>query len=312
MIPDRYKNILKRFPLFELPYEQMTHKQVHGDTYCAIPKGIKSFLWFTYFKNKNTCFVIDINYKNGSIKNIYEHTTCFSDKCALGTVLYGTMVKNNNINYFVANDIFYFLGKDISNFNFSLKLNIFNILFSNHIKQTIYNNKHLVVTLSIIHTNYDEFINMIKFIPYNLYCIQIKNLFGETVYTNTMYKPPIKQNAIFLVKPTIYNDIYELFYNDNGDKMYDIAYIPSYNTSVMLNNIFRNIKENINLDSLEESDDEDEFQNINEDKFVFMDRQHKMLCEYSNKFKRWIPLNIVDDNNNIITKNDLSYLQNNI
>ena len=35
-----------------------------------------------------------------------------------------------------------------------------------------------------------------------------------------------------------------------------------------MNNIFRNIKENTNLDALEESDDEEEFENISLDKYV--------------------------------------------
>ena len=39
---------------------------------------------------------------------------------------------------------------------------------------------------------------------------------------------------------------------------FDIAYIPDYKTSVFMNSLFRNIKENINLDYLEESDDEEE------------------------------------------------------
>ena len=37
-----------------------------------------------------------------------------------------------------------------------------------------------------------------------------------------------------------------------------------------MNSLFRIIKENKYLDALEESDDEDEFENINEDKYVFL------------------------------------------
>ena len=45
-------------------------------------------------------------------------------------------------------------------------------------------------------------------------------------------------------------------------------YIPDYKTSVMLNKIFRKIRENDNLDYIEESDDEDDFQNTEPDKYV--------------------------------------------
>ena len=55
----------------------------------------------------------------------------------------------------------------------------------------------------------------------------------------------------------IQNDIYNLFCSDgNKPKFYQIAYIPDYKTSVMMNSLFRNISENLNLDTLEESEDE--------------------------------------------------------
>ena len=43
-----------------------------------------------------------------------------------------------------------------------------------------------------------------------------------------------------------------------------------------MNSIFRNIKENRNLDLLEESDDEDEFENINLDKYLLNKKIMKM------------------------------------
>ena len=63
-----------------------------------------------------------------------------------------------------------------------------------------------------------------------------------------------------------------------------------------MNKLFRNIKENNNLDALEESDDEAEFENDREDKFVFLDRAFKMVCQYNYKFKRWMPLSLANTN----------------
>ena len=45
-----------------------------------------------------------------------------------------------------------------------------------------------------------------------------------------------------------------------------------------MNSLFRNIKENIDLDKLEESDDEDEFENISDDKYVDLNKSFKMKC----------------------------------
>ena len=60
-----------------------------------------------------------------------------------------------------------------------------------------------------------------------------------------------------------------------------------------MNKLFRNIKENINLDSLEESDDEEEFENIQIDKFVDLNKTFKMRCIFNYKFRKWVPVNVV-------------------
>ena len=61
---------------------------------------------------------------------------------------------------------------------------------------------------------------------------------------------------------------------------------------------------NRNLDSLEESDDDEEFQNINDDKFVNMDKSVNILCEYNYRFKKWVPLRLTNDRR-IATKKDI-------
>ena len=60
-----------------------------------------------------------------------------------------------------------------------------------------------------------------------------------------------------------------------------------------MNNIFRNIKENTNLDALEESDDEEELENISLDKYVYLDKIVEINCVYNNRFKKWIPKKLV-------------------
>lgn len=97
---------------------------------------------------------------------------------------------------------------------------------------------------------------------------------------------------VFEIKPDIQNDIYHLYALNN--EYYGIACIPDYKTSVMMNGIFRNIKENIDLDKLEESDDEDEFENPNVDKFVYLNRSFKFICNYNKKFKKWVPVQITE------------------
>ena len=64
----------------------------------------------------------------------------------------------------------------------------------------------------------------------------------------TTSRKQTKRETVFLVRPDIQNDIYYLFcLNDQlKEHQYSIAHIPDYNTSVMMNNLFRIIKENKN------------------------------------------------------------------
>jgi hypothetical protein len=112
-----------------------------------------------------------------------------------------------------------------------------------------------------------------------------------------------KKYKIFIVSADIQNDIYNLVdpdavINDNELSNYAIsnkliASIPDYKTSVFMNTLFRNIKENRSLDALEESDDEDEFENTNIDKFVDLTKKIKMKCIFNYKFKKWTPIECV-------------------
>ena len=108
---------------------------------------------------------------------------------------------------------------------------------------------------------------------------------------------------LFYIKPDLQNDIYYLYdvkaftlSSLEGSSIIskNIAHIPDYKTSVLMNKIFRNIKENRNLDALEESDDEEEFENIQIDKFVDLNKVYKMRCNFNYKFQAWVPVQVVE------------------
>jgi hypothetical protein len=119
----------------------------------------------------------------------------------------------------------------------------------------------------------------------------------------------IKQlsNAVFKITPDIQSDIYNLFvYKDGKEEFYDFAFISDYETSVLMNKLFRNIKENNNLDALEESDDEDDFENNQIDKYVYLDRSAIMNCKFNYKFKKWMPISLAAQKDRIVSYNLLS------
>jgi len=94
--------------------------------------------------------------------------------------------------------------------------------------------------------------------------------------------------AYFQVKPQSAADMYDLYCRH--DIFYAQALVPTYKCSVVLNRLFRRIKENQKLDALEESDDELEFEQIGVDKFVDLKKNCVMRCEFSKRFRKWCPV----------------------
>jgi hypothetical protein len=125
-------------------------------------------------------------------------------------------------------------------------------------------------------------------------------------------KPQYRKKTVFEVMADYQYDVYNLYAFNNRSTPFlphppsispsvpqkhifvDIAYVPDYGTSKTLNKIFRNIKENDNLDYIEESDDEDEFENTKPDRFVDLSKRVNMECYFHQRFKRWVPVRVVD------------------
>ena len=111
---------------------------------------------------------------------------------------------------------------------------------------------------------------------------------------HTFRVPPTQPRRTFMVKPDMQNDIYYVL-NNKDEPITErtmIAHVPNYKTSVMMNSIFRNIKENRNLDALEESDDEEEIVE-REHHVIDMNKCVRMTCVFNNRFKRWQPCECV-------------------
>jgi hypothetical protein len=115
-------------------------------------------------------------------------------------------------------------------------------------------------------------------------------------------KPQYRFSTIFQVCADVQYDIYHLFAcgKTKVPVYYNIAYIPNYKTSVFMNKVFRSIRENENLDYIEESDDEEDFQNIDHDKYVDLNKKCFVECIFNPKFKKWTPIRIADSRSKIV------------
>lgn len=121
-------------------------------------------------------------------------------------------------------------------------------------------------------------------------------------------KPQYKYPTVFQVSADIQFDIYHLFAygKNNAPVYYNTAYIPNIEKSFFMNKLFRNIRENTNLDYIEESDDEEDFENTLEDKYVDLNKVLNIECVFNSKFKRWVPVRVADNQSRIIHINKLA------
>jgi hypothetical protein len=326
MLSDREISlVLQKFPKFELSYENITHKKVHNaNVILAIPEGNRFFTWFTSYNDENICFALEID-DNNKIKSIKKLNTSFMDCLCLaqGTIFYGTMFKYNDISCFSIEDIYYYKGQNYIHTSYSNKLQLLKAIFTNEISQSLLNNRFTVFGMPLIYSDFNLLLTDIQNLPYKIDKIKFRffeknnsrkimtmNYYNQTkntvikntekidkkiVQIDTYKRDKNKKTAIFKIMAGTEPDIYNLFITKNGnEEYYDIAIIPDYKTSVMMNSLFRNIKENINLDAIEESDDETDFEDGREDKYTYLDRSFNIKCEFNYKFKRWVPISLAD------------------
>jgi hypothetical protein len=342
----QFEHIMKRFPTFELSYETVSHKKVSPsyNTCFSIPQGKKCFAWFTFLGEEDVCFVFDLN-RDKKISKAYQYTVQFKQPLALGTVVYGTFLEEEKP-FFVIEDIFYYKGVSMKHCNMHQKLDFMQdalVLISREFNEANTLVFSLPVFWEIKETTDYELsavipptiINNIGYVPHHL---QYRSLFDTAPYINVQFvrpkltsapiirksiiedadvseivcdyfKPQYNEPTVFLVRADIQFDIYHLYaYNpkNSAPQYYGVACVPNYKTSVMMNSIFRKIRENSNLDYIEESDDDEDFQNRAEDKYVDLEKRVIMTCTFHRKFKKWIPVTIMDKNTRIVMSDRLA------
>jgi hypothetical protein len=322
--------VLSSFPKnMKLSYENIVHKKVlNASLIIIIPQGKKCFVWFTTTpEDKSICYIL-IQDKT-KITEIYQvENVSFHFSLSYGTIFYGTMFHYQKQVFFTIEDIFYNQGIFLLKETFCQKLMIIKKILDKKIIQSdkpIKNNS-IKFGIPFITNKEEELKEIWKTIPYKIYCILFRKK-EEKEDKEMVFKmfPPleksflneknsnIRKEIVFKVRPDIQNDIYHLFCLDhnNEEYYYDIAYIPDYKSSIYMSRLFRKIKENENLDTLEESDEEEEFENEKEDCFVYLEREYSMECIFHPKFKKWVPIKITKTSTPLVNIKDLNVIQEN-
>ena len=304
----------------ELSYETIPHTKVSPDyNVClGIPIGTKGFIFMTFCGPNDVCYMMELN-KERKISRITKTAIPFSLSIfANGTLLYGTFVSSIDVSpEFVIEDILMYQG--IPNKLLSEKLGFIEKFLKGWSGCPKF---HMATLWSVIKKDsYDciyelpanvgpfhhiQYRCLNKVAPYlNVY--PAKKTIGSRIpeinssmeflipYRNVgFHKPQYKQNTVFKVRAEIAFDIYRLyaFGAKNAEVYYNVAYIPNYKTSVFMNGLFRNIRENKCLDAIEESDDEEDFENIDPYKYVDLQKTLLMECRFHPKFKKWVPIRV--------------------
>jgi hypothetical protein len=320
-------HLLQRFPQIELSYETIPHMKVSSDyNLCVgIPIGTKCYVWITYYGEQDVCFVMELN-KERKISIIKYIPIRSGDIYANGTVFYGTVQGE----IFIIEDVLHCKGIPMKNLLLSERLGFLECFMKefshSHIRfylpvmwytpiQPVENNteytceyiipKELENHYPIHHIQYRC---LDKTAPYlNVYPAKkgfhsvntVAPVMNELLipYRSAIFtKPQYRQPTIFKVMADMQYDIYRLFVYGSQKTCvyYNVAYISNYKMSVFMNSIFRNIKENANLDAIEESDDEEDFENMDPEKYVDLKKSVFMECKFNTKFKKWMPIRVVD------------------
>ena len=305
---------INKFPKIELSYETILHKKVQSDLYLLIPTGNKVFLWFTFYKNQNLCIILHLNKHNLIIK-VEETVMSYDKKLSYGTIIYGTYFIHKNMRYITCEDIYYYKGKDIYNIenndksNYLNRLKLLKNIFDNELRQIAYTKDFTICGLPFFTNSLKEAFAKIHLLSYSIRGVLCRDYNKTQSYGLILNKTQPLSECIFKVKADIQQDIYNLYCKDNDNDFYNSACIPDYKTSVEMNTLFRNIKENRNLDLLEESDEEEEFENINENKFVNLKKIVYMKCVYMKKFRKWKPIEFVKFGEKLLYKSQIRELE---
>ena len=330
---------INRFPKLELSYETVAHKKVspNYDICISIPNGKKTFMWFTFHEDTDVCYLLEINKDHKVTKIVNVGTDNFDHQLAYGTILYGSLCEVNEKQVFIIEDMYYFCGLLVKHFTFGEKLTYYKTLMTMKTKTQMSIKVALPYMCMVVGDNallesMPFYESMTSMTAYTTHHVQFRSSKTIAPYLNHVYKKRsvekveadedtpflfprndldhyVQMNlkaAVFRVTADIQNDVYHLFAYDGYT---NIAYIGSRDSSVYMNKLFRNIRENTNVDYGEESEDEDIFQNTSLDKYVDLKKEYKMHCVYNAKFKKWVPVHVVDEKSRLVSLKELMRTQ---
>ena len=246
-------DILKqRFPNFELSYETIIHKNVPSNynLALAIPNGRKSYMWFSFFKDTDLVYLLDLD-KDRRITKSSTIPITFDASLSLGTILYGVLLPD--VNVFIIEDIHFYKGISMQSLCTGERLHYVNEFLdaqckikSNDITFNLpvlwYNTatepekiQEDKIPYPIHHLQYRSLSTVVPFLNFTIVRKPIIEKESARVYDRPVsdivpdfYKPQYKQSTVFQVSADIQFDIYHLHAYGKGNTpvYFNTAFIP--------------------------------------------------------------------------------------
>ena len=276
----------------ELYHSSSSNNKVQFCEFCRfIPKGKKCIISFSNENNVLSCNITIVEPKTHKVVSNIKHTICaFNENLAngpKGTSCYGTILHIKNIFFVSLEDVLYYKSNKCSNMTWINKYKLL-IDIINSVSKNVYSKNSVVLGLPVTRKTKEELLSEETNIPYPIFSIEY--LQGYKKYYNR-YESHNKMFKELILRADIKSDIYHVFDTNYLGK----ACIPDFKTSVMMNSYFRNITENIDIDRIEESDDDEEFENTNIDKFVDTNKCILFRCKLNQMFQQWTPIEYIGE-----------------
>ena len=290
-------------PRFQLCYAMDRHRKVAPDAFVVAPRGDRSLLFFCSHEGEDACYLFRLN-RHGKPDRGRRVLACFSSDLCAGTLLYG--VSQSDGTRFICEDVLWMRGEQVDRLSLIRKIPVWQDLFSRGIGPAP-SVRYLDICLPVWTEDRGEAEKQAATSVY-----PCRGVFGygsrlpglrplllsahtcSSRHRASLPGPSSAQGpakAILIAEAFEAADTYDLYGQaPEGLQRIGRACIPSLKASVMMNGFLRKIKENQNLDLLEESDDDTEFEDVAADRYLHPGRRVMVLCRYNPRHCAWEPL----------------------
>lgn len=270
--------------LYKIPIlQKIIEKKNKFDYIQIIPKGLDCYILVEY-NNVFNFYHTDDTTDTPLLNKIPFLKKCIPNANIPNALFKGILINNKIVSItdvIYVNNVFYTNNYD--------RLNFIKMIFTKN--PVLCNNTIIICSLSHVFNELTNYRLEQHAIPYEINYIEYKYLHNNILQNPIIFyypiTPKVSKIAEYYVMTHIKSDIYTLY--TKTDICIGVALIPTYSLSMYMNSIFRNIKENENLDFLEESEDDDDFENTEPTKYVDLTKKVKMQCTFNEKFKKWVP-----------------------